>query len=265
MTEEVNDIPGQEAAVTSEPADEQVETSEAEATAADGNDSTAEHDEPKKAKGVQKRIDELTRQRREVERDRDYWREMAARQKPEAPNHEPEPSVTGEPQLEQFEDYDEYLVAKAEHRIEQKIQRQHADQQQRQELQTKQQKAQAFAMKAQAAREKYEDFDLVALNPSTPITEAMETVILDSEIGDDLAYYLGSNPDSARQISQLSPLAAASELGKIEAKLSQPPPPSTTKAPDPIKPLSGNESVTTSPENMSIDEWMTWRNKQVRG
>jgi hypothetical protein len=39
---------------------------------------TDESDAPK-AKGVQKRLDELTRNWRETERDRDHWRELAMR------------------------------------------------------------------------------------------------------------------------------------------------------------------------------------------
>ena len=114
-------------------------------------------------------------------------------------------------------------------------------------------------------REKYADFEQVAYNPALPITQAMAETIHESDIGPEIAYYLGSNPTEAKRISQLSPLAQAKELGKIEDRLTkEPPAKKTTTAPPPIAPVkgqgSGNPSYdTTDPRSistMSTSEWI---------
>lgn len=72
---------------TTEEVAEQVEEQE-EATASEETEEEAADDssaEPPKPKGVQKRIDELTRNWRETERHRDYWRELALRSNQEKP------------------------------------------------------------------------------------------------------------------------------------------------------------------------------------
>jgi len=110
---------------------------------------------------------------------------------------------------------------------------------------------------------KYEDFDAVAFNPSLPVNEAMEQVILGSEKGADLAYYLGSNPQEAARIANLPPMLSAMEMGKIEMKMSAPK--KTTNAPKPIQPVGSGGSQNKDPSQMSTSEWMEWRNKQARG
>ena len=115
------------------------------------------------------------------------------------------------------------------------------------------------------ARTKYDDFEQVAYNPKLPITDAMAQTIQSSDVGPDMAYYLGSNPKEADRISRLSPLSQAKELGKIEAKLSDNPPvKKTSNAPAPIAPItarsSGSPSLdTTDPrsiKSLSTSEWI---------
>lgn len=113
------------------------------------------------------------------------------------------------------------------------------------------------------ARSKYDDFDDVMAG--TPITPEMAEAITESEIGHDLAYWLGQHPDEAKRIAKLTPLAAAKEIGRIEARLQTPSPKKPTAAPAPIRPVGTSPSVTPDPEKMSVSEWMAWRNKQARG
>lgn len=77
------------------------------------------------------------------------------------------------------------------------------------------------------------DYDeVLAEAASLPISEAMHVTIFESERGPELAYHLAQNPDDASRIAKLGPLAAARELGKIEASL-----PSATAKPAAAKPL----------------------------
>jgi len=132
----------------------------------------------------------------------------------------------------------------------------------------------AYADREEKAFEKYEDFEQVAYNDNVPISDTMAETIRASDVGPDVAYYLGSNPKEAERIYQLSPVMQAREIGKIEAKLADAPPvKKTTSAPAPITPVtaraSGNPSYdTTDPRSiktMSTSEWIeAERQRQIR-
>ena len=93
----------------------------------------------------------------------------------------------------------------------------------------------------------------------------MAQTIQASEIGPEVAYYLGANPKEADRISRLEPMIQAKEIGRIEAKLvTDPPVKKSTSAPSPISPVtarnSGNPAYdTTDPRSvktMSASEWI---------
>lgn len=169
---------------------------------------------------------------------------------------------------EQFESQDAYLAAAAEQRATQLLQEREA---QRQQMET----IEAYRDREEAAREKYDDFAQVAHNPNLPITQAMAQAIHASDVGPEIAYYLGTNPKEAARIANLqSPILQAKELGKIEAKLAENPPvKKTSTAPAPIAPVtaraSGAPSIdTTDPrsiKSMTTSEWIAAeRQRQIR-
>ena len=123
----------------------------------------------------------------------------------------------------------------------------------------------SYHEREEEARGKYDDFEQVAYNPKLTITGVMAETIQSSDVGPEIAYYLGSNPKDADRISKLTPLAQAKEIGKIEAKLaSDPPVRRTTSAPAPISPVTARTSGspaydTTDPRSiktMSASEWI---------
>ena len=95
-------------------ADAQAEAEQAESEtveAEDDSDSDEGEDAPKKSKKIQKRIDEITKARREAERERDFWR-LQAEQRAAAESQQY--SVGQKPTLEQFDyDQEQYLEALA--------------------------------------------------------------------------------------------------------------------------------------------------------
>lgn len=165
------------------------------------------------------------------------------------------PSATS---ADQFESPEAYAEAMAYQKAEELLAKREAAKQQSQVLES-------YQEREEAARDKYDDFEQVAYNPKLPITNVMAETIQSSDIGPELAYYLGSNPKDAERISRMSPLSQAKEIGKIEAKLaSDPPVKRTTSAPAPISPVSARSTGapaldTTDPrsiKSMTTSQWI---------
>ena len=115
-----------------------------------------------------------------------------------------------------------------------------------------------------AARSVYTDFDAalaVARRPDV-VSQELSLQVLESDQAADLTYYLGKNPDQARQLSVLfarNPVAAAMQLGRIEASLSRPKPRTQTQAPEPVTPVRGAARANPNPATMSATEYRQWR------
>jgi hypothetical protein len=172
---------------------------------------------------------------------------------------QPAPTAAELPPVENFDSVDAYADALAERKAEELLARRELERQQMDFLD-------AYHDREEDARSKYDDFEQVAYNPKLPISTAMAETIQASDIGPDIAYYLGSNPKEAARIASLkSPILQAKEIGKIEAKMaSEPVLRKTTSAPPPIAPISGRGSGapsydTTDPrsiKNMTTSEWI---------
>jgi hypothetical protein len=137
--------------------------------------------------------------------------------------------------------------------------------QQREAAKQQSQVLESYQEREEQARDKYDDFEQVAYNPNLPITNVMAETIQHSDIGPELAYYLGTNPKDAERISRLSPYMQAKEIGRIEAKLADNPPVKrTTSAPAPISPVTARTSGspthdTTDPrstKSMTTSQWI---------
>jgi len=144
----------------------------------------------------------LAREQRKWEREQaQRAEEMQARQQP---IHDITP--------EQFETYEDYAEVLAERKAEELLARREKDSQQRAMLES-------YHEREEAARDKYDDFEQVAYNPSLPITDAMALAIQASDIGPDVIYHLGLNQKDAQRISRMDPILQAREIGMIEARL----------------------------------------------
>lgn len=105
--------------------------------------------------------------------------------------------------------------------------------------------------RVEEATKKYDDFEEVTRNPRLAISPIMADAIRSSDIGTDVAYFLGINPKEAERISRLSPLLQVKEIGRLEAKvLAEPPAKKTSSAPAPITPVKPRG---TSPARSTLD------------
>ena len=210
---------------------------------------------------TQEEVDAMIGKR--LARERRTWeRERTKAVSPELPTAAPA-SVS----QDQFESVEKYAEALAAQKAEQLLQQRELERQQAAILES-------YHDREEQAREKYEDFETVAYNPSLKITTVMAQTIQASDVGPDVAYYLGLNPKEADRISRLSPILQAKEIGKIEAKVaSSPPVKKPSNAPAPIQPVAASSSRgpaydTTDPrslKSMSTSEWIeAERQRQIR-
>jgi hypothetical protein len=178
------------------------------------------------------------------------------------------PSAPAEvPSADQFSTVDAYADALATRKAEELVSQRENQRQQAQVLEQ-------YHDREEKARDKYTDFEQVAYNPNLPITTVMAQTIQASDVGPDVAYYLGANPKEAERISRLAPFMQAKEIGRIEAKVADAPPVRrTTNAPAPIAPVTPKGSSapvhdTTDPrsiKSMTTSEWIAAeRQRQVK-
>jgi hypothetical protein len=170
-------------------------------------------------------------------------------------------------EADQFDSVEAYAAALALQKAEELVKQRDVKQQQSVLVE-------AYHDREEEARGRYNDFEQVAYNPNLPITAAMAETIQSSEVGPDMAYYLGVNPKEADRISKLAPFVQAKELGRLEAKLlAEPATKRVSSAPDPISPAKprGTSSPTfdtTDPrsiKSMTATQWIdAERQRQVR-
>lgn len=220
--------------------------------------------EPAKKSGVQKRFDELTKARREAERERDEWRKKAEGKTEEKFE---EPTTLKRPKEEDFDTYEQYEDALVDFKLDQ---REAKSAKQKAEAQAKQ-KAEKFQQDFGSVMDEITGADEAiaekAIAGELFLTQEQASIAMESESPKGVLDYLIRNQDEAYRIAELSPTGVAREIGKIEAKLASessdtqaPEPKRITKAPAPIKPIGGKEIVKKDPSKMTMDEYAEWAN-----
>jgi hypothetical protein len=233
-------------------------------------------DEQPEVKGVQRRFDELTRLRRDAERDRDHWRDLAQQAlRQQQPPPQQAPPEEKEKTLKDF-NYDEAAFMRyANERIKANADKEAAAAAERYRAQqdaiTRRAK---FEERQDAFAKSVEDYHDV-VNERTPVSEPMADFLMDSEEAGPLMYYLGNNPDEARKLYYLSPAKAGRELQKLEDRLvaerkkaaAKP----VSQAPPPAPQIEGGSAAqgavkvdTADSDNLSDAEWTKRRNAQER-
>lgn len=211
--------------------------------------------------------------------DRQGYLQRQVETRPEPPKpaepEKPKPTETPKPKQEDFEEYDKYVEALTDWKVDQKIKAQNKEAQEKEMDGRTAEAEKDFRKKLDEGKERYSDFEEVAMNPTAPITQAMVQILHECENPADIAYYLGRNTKECAAISNMTPFQAAKAIGKIEAEIkvelekNPPPPPppppekkpekKVTAAPAPIVPIGSREVVTKDPEKMTQAEYEAWR------
>ena len=238
---------------------EETTTNATEATTGDSSEPT--EDKPKG--GFQRKIDKLTREKADAAREAEFWRNKALETKPvEAKADEPK----GEPSENDFDTHAAYVKALTKWSATQAVDEYRA-QQKNESVKTQQQTVQQeFKGRQEAFRAATPDFDEVLADADIQVSNAVISEIVESDQGPALQYYLAKNPEEAKRLSALAPLALAREVGKISARFTisqEKTPAKTTGAPPPPTPTGKSTATSTKdPGEMTPGEYRVWRAKQ---
>lgn len=179
-----------------------------------------------------------------------------------APAAEPEPAATPAPVIDpsdpepleaDFDDYRSFVKATAKWEIRQAQREALAESEAAQRAQAEMSRLEAFQSTAKTWIGRRDDFlakhpdkaeamvtFLDGVHPGTPIGD----VILESEVGAEIADYLAFHPQEAERIARLAPISALRALGKLEAKFDPESPLSSASAS--AGPAAG-KTVTSAP------------------
>lgn len=243
-----------------EETEELVEADTKDGAAKTGDEANAQ---PKRKGGIQKRVDKLNKRVTAAQQETEYWKAEAlknATASKQAPVDQAKPeSSEGKPKPEAFDTHSEYVEALTDWKTEQKF-KEHDQKLEQSKLLSAQAKAnETHAERVKAFAEKTPDFqETLESLEDVPSSPAVREVIITSENGPELLYELAKNPDEAKRIALLGPLAAAREMGKIEARLSssktseqKQDPKKISQAPKPLAPVGGAGKATTP---MTLEE-----------
>jgi hypothetical protein len=272
------------AAAHAEPAAEVVKgtVTETVSTAPDpGKQPTEEERKTKKPKNdVQSRIDELVRERHEL--DEAFQSEYEQRLRLEGElnslksrEQKPEPVVEDtRPDKTKYTDADKYeddLLAwnRRESR------REYIAEEARKDAERRAREADAaMVKKIAAAKADLEDFDVVIDRADKrsrgDIPNHIKAAFYESDVGAHLAYHLAKNADEEKRIFAMTPAAALLELGKLESTYRKKPaeksaetaPPPVTKTPEPVARLKEGAGIVQSDLTQPMD-FNTYRRARV--
>lgn len=207
-------------------------------------------DEQTKAATEQSPEKEPTAEDRRRERNRERWRQMNqtrddALRRAAAAEAELNRIKSGQqPDFSQYTDPEEKLAARTAHLVRQNMAGDHESQARLARQDAERAMHEAWNVAKEEARARLPDFDQIVTD-RTPIHQRAAPFIVESEKGAEIAYWLGKNPETARDLYSkfdTNPAQALIELGRIEARLSAPPPKSVSTAPKPAPALNGGVS-----------------------
>ena len=246
-----------------ETTEEKEETEELEALKEGETETKEKTGEPAKKKGgFQRRIDKLNAAKATAQQETEYWKNLELKSAVD-PKTDPKVEPTkakaeaGKPDPSKFDTHAAYVEALTDWKTDQKLsERDQKDEQKK--AQTAQAKVvETYVERKNAFAEKAKDFDeVVSEVDDIQMSSAFREIVLTSENGPELAYELAKNREEYARVNKLPPLAAAREMGKLEAKLSKPSETKTketktaSSAPKPIAPVGGGGKASAPPKTL---------------
>ena len=225
----------------------------------------------KAAKGAEKRIKSLLKEKTKAQEELEFWKSQAlkSQQNPAKQETEAQKSETkveakdGAPSPDDFKSYEEYLEAKFEWKLEQREKAKEAKERESKIKEGFESRVKSFQSKIQEYGKTTDGF-LDKLNEADfNLSVGVQEALLDSEIAPKIVHEFLEKPEEFERINKLSVIAAAKEIGKIEARLNsesqqekQTEAKKQTKAPAPLKPVGskGTAVIKKSLDDPSLSQ-----------
>jgi hypothetical protein len=217
------------------------------------SDDDVKEDKPKPKSRAQERIEQLARDKRNLQK-------ALARANQEVGKLR----ATPPPREEDYEDVAEYTRAQIK-----RAAKESAVESQTESLNSEYEGLQAkrqevWAERVAEARERIPDFDSI-FDGNVPVSQPMADLIAESDVGIELALYLGQNRSVAHRIAEMSPFEAAREIGRLEGRVSHPKAKTVSTAPKPVSTVTGKAHAPAKTlEDMSYEDYRKTRMAQER-
>ncbi|MFA5265688.1 MAG: hypothetical protein WC378_17855 [Opitutaceae bacterium] len=262
-----------ESSTPAAPADKEKSEPEKQAETASAPDTDKPAQEPDKGKQIEhlsrsdRRVSELLAERRALrdkleELKREKATPKAVEQADSAPAHASLPTIPATlkakidalienaDKFERYEDLIAAIVLETQQSVGpdtvKAILKQEAEAQQKAKAQEK--IADSWMQSVKAAAGKHADYQSVVDTPEMaeliPVNSPLNALLIDSEMGGEVLYYLGQHQDEIVRLQGLAPIAQAREVFKIEQALSEKSPaPPVNRAPEPPTVLGTGETA----------------------
>lgn len=286
-----NEIPGSESATDAGEAfagakDDASDTSKGQKPAEAGDASTDEQKntqameearrkaaerDARRVASINQRFAELTAEKKAAEKLAAELMEIVKKQSGSATAGKDEPS--GEPRRDQFETYEDYLVAKAHHTATQAAQRLLEESRERMakesqasaHVESERQAVQRYTESYKRAASEIADFNEVMATADVQVPTNVGRMIRLLDNGAVVAYHLAKNPEVAARFSTSPPELHGVILGEISAAVKAPKA-QASNAPQPAKVVPSAKTASsgddTPPED--ADAYMRWAEKHMR-
>ncbi len=214
------------------------------------------------SKRVQKRIGKLNTKRRAAEKLSKAQQEKIDTLEKKLEAMESGKDKSGKPDMNDYDDEEDYYEAIADWKAEKKIAKAKADEATKKAEKAAQKEVDKIESHKVAGVKKYKDFEKAI--DGLELERALLPAINEMKNAPDVIYYLGKNSDIADSINDListnQPLLAGMKLNKIASSLKGK---TRSKAPAPIKPVRGSsKGGVKSIEEMTNAEYRAYRDKQ---
>lgn len=227
--------------------------------------------EERRQASVQKRINELTAEK--------YANQKLAEQLAEQNKRmleilegksNPQKSSDGEPRKEDFQDYEEYVTARAEWRaeqralklVEERLKAQEETQSQRERETAEKAIERQFLERRAAAEKELPDFREVVSEWEPRVPDSVVEMLLRMPEGPVISYHMAKNPALEAQFRDQPAYMHGILLGQLSATLKSQP--KVTAAPNPGKPVSAGKPGSSSEPPSNPDLYYEWAKKNLK-
>lgn len=219
--------------------------------------------------GFQRRIDQLTRDKRDGLREIEALKARLLAK----PGDSPAAAATVEPKRDDFSSEADYYKALGAFGAREEIRKAEDVMAAKQAEQDAEQQQAAHETSLTEARRRYTDFDEVTGREDILMTQAMIEALPKDDARMDVLYHLGKHPEETMLLAKLPPLEAFRAVRKIAAELAPAEPSAklhavpknkpVSQAPDPIPPARGanGTGLKFDPKLATADDpgWKQWR------